>query len=161
VREPTDIPTVGRFAILADPQGAVFAAFTPLKNAPGHDGPPKLGEFSWHELMTKDQSKAFDFYADLFGWEQAEAMDMGSEGVYQIYSRNGQMLGGMFNTPKMPPHWCLYIMVDDADRMARQVTEQGGKILNGPMDIPGGGRIAQCMDPQDAVFVLHSNAKTP
>lgn len=28
-RKPTDIPNVGRFAMIADPQGAVFAIFTP------------------------------------------------------------------------------------------------------------------------------------
>jgi hypothetical protein len=29
--QPTDIPNAGRFAVIADPQGAVFAAFTPKR----------------------------------------------------------------------------------------------------------------------------------
>lgn len=28
--------------------------------------------------------------------------------------------------------------------------------MNGPMDVPGGDRIAQCMDPQGAAFAVHS-----
>jgi predicted enzyme related to lactoylglutathione lyase len=159
LREPMDIPTVGRFAVLADPQGAVFAPFA-SSNAPGPDVPPKVGEFSWHELATTDHAKAFDFYTTLFGWERTNAMDMGEMGTYQMYGRDGKELGGMFNAPSgIPPHWLFYIMVDSADRVAKRVKELGGKVLNGPMDIPGGGRIAQCLDPQGAAFALHSAAE--
>ena len=77
---PTDIPSVGRFAILADPHGAVFAVFTALNDTPGHEGEARLREFSWHELATHDYPAAFRFYERLFGWEKMEAMDMG-EGV--------------------------------------------------------------------------------
>ena len=74
---PTDIPTVGRFAVLADPHGAVFAVFTPDVEAPGHEGEAQLREFSWHELATHDYPAAFRFYERLFGWEKSDAMDMG------------------------------------------------------------------------------------
>ena len=100
---PTDIPTVGRYAVLTDPHGAVFAAFTPEGPAPGHEGEAQLREFSWHELATHDYPAAFRFYERLFGWEKTPAMDMGEAGVYQMYGRNGVVLGGMFNSsPKMP-----------------------------------------------------------
>ena len=104
LKPPTDIPTVGRFAILADPHGAVFAVFTALNETPGHEGEPQLREFSWHELATHDYPAAFRFYERLFGWEKLEAMDMGEGvGVYQMFGRNGVMLGGMFNSaPQMP-----------------------------------------------------------
>ncbi|MFQ5888827.1 MAG: VOC family protein [Gemmatimonadota bacterium] len=159
---PTDIPTVGRFAVLADPQGAVFAVFTPSGDSPGREGPPKIGEFSWHELATTDHEAALGFYSALFGWEKTDAMEMGEVGIYQMYGRGGDApLGGMFNkTADMPgpPCWLYYAMVEDVARVAEKVKELGGQVLNGPMEVPGGDFIAQCMDPQGAVFAIHSKA---
>ena len=83
-RAPADIPNVGRFAVLGDPQGAPFAVFKPR---PGEtSGPPQLrspGHGGWHELMTADAQAAFTFYSTLFGWTKAEAIDMGPMGTYQ------------------------------------------------------------------------------
>lgn len=53
----------------------------------------------------------------------------------------------------------MYVTVDDVDEKAERVTELGGEILNGPMDVPGGGRIAQCLDPAGAAFALHAVGK--
>jgi hypothetical protein len=87
-------------------------------------------------------------------------MDMGETGTYQMYGRNGETLGGMFNAPQAKvPYWLIYVMVDDADSAAKRVTDHGGKVLNGPIEVPGGGRIAQCMDPQGAMFAVHAAAK--
>jgi predicted enzyme related to lactoylglutathione lyase len=157
----TDIPTVGRFAVLTDPQGAMFAAFSP-QNTPPPDGVPADGQFSWHELVTTDYEAAFRFYSTLFGWEKIEAHDMGEIGVYLIFGRNGQQLGGMFDKPPFmtaPPNWLQYISVDNADDAVKRVTANGGSVLNGPMDVPGGDRIAQCMDPQGAAFAVHARAR--
>lgn len=158
-----DIPTVGRFAVITDPQGAFIAVYTPAGEPPGHDGPPQTGEFSWHELATSDWKAAWAFYEALFGWEKGDAMDMGAMGIYQMYKKKGSEmpLGGVFDKPAEmpgPPFWLYYVRVDDADASAKRVEELGGKILNGPMDVPGGDRIVQCMDPQGAVFALHSTA---
>ncbi|MEP6915903.1 MAG: VOC family protein, partial [Acidobacteriota bacterium] len=84
LKPATDIPTVGRFAVLADPQGAEFALFTPANTPPPHDAPPGLGEFSWHELLTTDYKSAFQFYQALFGWEMLQEHDMGPMGIYAI-----------------------------------------------------------------------------
>jgi predicted enzyme related to lactoylglutathione lyase len=157
--KPTDIPSVGRFAVLADPQGAVFAVFTPQDNPPGHDGKPNVGEFSWHELATTDYKAAFRFYQALFGWENLVEHDMGPMGIYFIFGRNGKQLGGMFNKPAEmpgPPNWLQYVLVDSADRAAERVKANGGQVLNGPMDVPDGDRIAQCLDPQGGAFAVHS-----
>ena len=158
--QPQDIPTMGRFAVLSDPQGATFALFSSTTDIPGHDGPSKPGEFSWHELATTDQTAAWGFYEQLFGWAKMDAMDMGPSGTYQMFGRAGQMLGAMYGKPlEMPAsNWLCYVLVPSADSAAAVVQRLGGKVLNGPMDIPGGGRIAQCMDPQGAAFALHSNA---
>jgi predicted enzyme related to lactoylglutathione lyase len=159
--EPTDIPSVGKFAVLADPQGATFAVFTSAEPPPGSDEPPKKGEFSWHELATTDYEAAFDFYTDLFGWQKTDAMDMGEAGIYQMYGRGSHPLGGMYNKPAempAPPHWLHYFMIDDVNKSVETVKELGGQILNGPMEVPGGDLIAQCLDPQGAAFAIHSLA---
>ncbi len=159
IKAPMDIPTVGRFAVLADPQGAVFCVFAPESEAPGHEGPPQPGEFSWHELATTDHEAAFKFYNALFGWDKTEVMDMGEAGLYQMYGRKEVTLGGMFNKPSEmpgPPFWLLYVMVDDVNKAVETAKEHGGQLLNGPMEVPGGDLIAQCMDPQGAAFAIHS-----
>lgn len=160
---PTDIPTVGRFAVLADPQGAVFAAFTPESTVPGHDDRPAVGEFSWHELATTDQVAAFDFYHRLFGWQKATDFDMGEMGIYQMYGRFPDVpLGGIFTRPKEMPvnAWLHYVRVPDVRPAVEKVKELGGQVVNGPMEVPGGDLIAQCLDPQGAMFALHSAVAT-
>jgi predicted enzyme related to lactoylglutathione lyase len=158
IMPPSNVPGVGRFAVLTDPQGARFAVFTPESEAPGHEGDAQPGEFSWHELATHDYPAALRFYERLFGWEKSTAMDMGGGETYQMFNRNGLMLGGMFNrTPDMPgrPSWLHYIRVEDLDRALAAVTQHGGTIVSGPMDVPGGSTVAQCIDPQGASFALH------
>ncbi len=158
---PTNIPGGGRFAVLADPQGAVFGVVSSPQQPASTDRPtpdPQLSDFSWHELMTTDQEGAFAFYNALFGWQKRTATDMGPMGVYQEYGLPDRSLGGIFTKPPQmpaPPHWMLYVRVADVDKAAAYVNAHGGKILNGPMDVPGGDRIVQCMDPQGAAFALH------
>jgi uncharacterized protein len=157
-KQPTDIPTIGRFAVIADPQGAVFIAFSPLGSGMG-DGPMTMGDYSWHELITTDWETAFSFYEALFGWARTDAMDMGPMGVYQMFGWPGKTLGGMFNRPPsmpVPPHWMPYVLVADAKKAAEMVTALGGRILNGPMQVPGGDWVVNCMDPQGAAFAVHS-----
>jgi predicted enzyme related to lactoylglutathione lyase len=161
VHAPTDIASVGRFAVIRDPQGAMIAIYRSVnESADAAAAQPTVGDFCWHELATTDHRAAHDFYAALFGWELHEAMDMGEAGIYQIYGRSGQPLGGMFDKPPAmpgPPAWLSYITVADVPKAVDRVTELGGHVLNGPMEVPG-GMIAQCMDPQGAMFALHALA---
>ena len=104
-KEPEDIPTVGRFAVLGDPQGAIVAIFKPNEPMTAHD-PSKAGEFCWNELLTSDNVAAFDFYSQLFGWKVFQDMDMGPMGMYRVFGLGERQLGGMMNLPKgapMPP----------------------------------------------------------
>ena len=159
---PEDIPTVGRFAVIADPQGAMIALFTPSDQPPAASAEPRLGEFSWHELTTTDHRAAFEFYQAMFGWEKMQEMDMGPAGMYMMYGQNGQMYGGMFDlTPEMPmpPAWTCYAQVSDADAAAEKVKALGGTVLVGPMEVPGGDRIAMFTDPQGAVSAVHARKK--
>lgn len=152
------LPEVGNFATLVDPQGGVIAILEPESDTPGHDGPPSVGEFSWHELATSDWEAAWSHYSQLFGWQETSRMDMGEMGFYQMFGRNEQPLGGMFNGPEgMPVGWLIYICVPDVHTTAGLVTELGGKVLNGPMEVPSGDHIAQCLDPQGVPFALHTS----
>jgi len=156
---PQSIPTVGRFATLADPQGAVFAAFTQETPSAEREGPIPQGEFSWHELATSDAVAAFEFYRTLFGWQKTSEMDMGAQGKYQMFGRGTEVLGGIYNAAPnhpQPPAWLHYIRVADVDRSALQIPRLGAKVTNGPMDVPGGSRILQGLDPQGGAFAIHS-----
>jgi uncharacterized protein len=156
---PADIPNVGRFAVIQDPQGAVFGVYKSIRPSQGWDGTPVLGRFSWHELMTTDYQKAFDFYRRLFNWEKTgEPMDMGGGNQYFMYGKANKMYGGMFNRmpdmASMPPFWMIYIHVKDVDKAVDTARKNGGTLHRGPMEIPG-GNIAILGDPQGAAFALH------
>lgn len=154
------IPGVGSFAVISDPQGAVFAAFEPEGDAPGHDGPANVGEFSWHELATDDWEAAWAFYSELFEWEKTGEFDRGEAGMYHMFGRNGQTLGGMYGRmPEMPVNaWLYYVRVPDVEAAVTKVKELGGQVLNGPMEVPGGDTVAACVDPQGAAFAVHMTA---
>jgi predicted enzyme related to lactoylglutathione lyase len=154
---PRDIPTVGRFAVVADPQAAVFILFK--SSTPGQEPaePGTPGHIGWHELYASDWQKAFAFYSELFGWQKDQAADLGEMGIYQLFSHEGQQIGGMFNKPAQVPvtFWLYYFNVGDIDAAGERVTKGGGKILMGPMEVPGGGMfIIQGLDPQGAMFAL-------
>ena len=158
-KQPEDIPTVGRFAVVQDPFGAWFAIFTP-RPAPGAPEPKRggPGDFSWFELYTPNPDGAWKFYQTLFGWEKTSAMDMGEMGVYQMFGRGGGVPNGgiMKPPPGAPAAWMPYARVKDAKAAAATATANGGKIIIGPLEVPGGDWIAQGMDPQGAMFAVHS-----
>ena len=154
-----DIPGVGRFATVADPQGAVFCLFKgdsdepPLQPA---DGTP--GTMGWHELYAGDLASAWPFYASLFGWTKDEAIDMGERGVYQLFAAGAgsAAIGGMMTRPPEVPQpcWLYYVNVDAIDAAAARVTAAFGQVVSGPMEVPGGSWIVQCLDPQGAMFAM-------
>ncbi|HWZ27071.1 MAG TPA: VOC family protein [Gemmatimonadales bacterium] len=160
---PGDIPQMGRFAVLGDNQGATFAVYR------GNDGispdpEPGMGEFSWHEMIAGNLDTAWTFYHALFGWEKREAMDMGAAGIYQVFRNAGgtRDLGGMYTKPKdLPaaPHWLCYVNVPSAAKSGEFTTKNGGKVLMGPMEVPGGGHIINGMDPQGAAFATFEPPK--
>ena len=155
-----DIPTIGRMQMLKDPQGAAFYIIQPEPRDQPPDQPPAVGEASWLELMTTDAPAAMTFYQELFGWQPSEAMDMGPMGKYQMFNRSDRMIGGMMNKPpemaQAPPHWAIYFRVPDINAATERIKANGGQILNGPMEVPGGDWIVSAMDPQGGSFALHA-----
>lgn len=156
-RAAEDIPTVGRFAVVTDPHGASFILFTPAGSNPNPPPAPNTpGHVGWHELMAGDLDSAFKFYAKLFGWTKSTAVDMGPMGTYQLVAIDGaDKIGMMTKMPDMPfPCWGYYFNVEAIDAATARVKKAKGTILNGPMEVPGGSWIVNCLDPQGAQFSL-------
>jgi predicted enzyme related to lactoylglutathione lyase len=156
-RPPDDIPGVGRFAVAADPHGAAFVLFKGASDQmPAPVAPGTPGHVGWHELHAGDGAAAFDFYAGQFGWTLDREMDMGPMGKYLIFASGAEAVGGiMTRMPEMPvPAWVYYFNVDAIDAAAQRVAAGGGKVINGPMEVPGGQWILQGLDPQGALFAL-------
>lgn len=163
-RAPSDIPGVGRFAIAADPFGAVFSLFA---NSPEYAAAPPLppgalGDCGWRELHAGDGPKAFGFYAGLFGWKPDMTVDMGPMGVYQTFTAADEGppgFGGMMTKhPDMPASmWLYYFNVDAVGAAIDRAKAAGGTVLMGPHQVPGGGWIAQFLDPQGGMFAVLSS----
>ncbi len=90
--EPSEIQGVGRWAVFADPQGAVAALFQSIG-----DPPTSEGVFVWDELMTTDVEGAKSFYSEVVGWETRE-QDMG-DFAYTLFSSSGVDRAGAFPKP--------------------------------------------------------------
>jgi predicted enzyme related to lactoylglutathione lyase len=159
-KEPADIPGTGRFAVVADPQGAAFGILQP---APMPEGPPagrafdqqKAGHGNWNELMTTDPEAGFRFYAGLFGWQKSQSVDMGEMGTYQVFSHDGADIGGMMGLGNAPvPAWLPYFGVNGVEAAIGRIEAAGGKLAHGPMEVPGGAFIAVAQDPQGAWFAV-------
>jgi predicted enzyme related to lactoylglutathione lyase len=148
--------------MIADPQGAPIYLMDPLP--PEGDPDAASDAFSvdqpqlvrWNELATSDPDAALDFYIALFGWEQQGEMDMGEMGKYRFIQDDDVGIGAVMpRPPQMPASaWTYYIGVDDIDRAAAAISAGGGKIFNGPMEIPGGEFALNALDPQQASFGL-------
>jgi uncharacterized protein len=159
---PTALPNGGRYAVLADPQGATFGIHASATE-PQPEAAPKAGEFSWHELATTiAPSAAFGFYAALFDWDLVAEHDMGPMGMYLVFGRNGRQLGGIFDKGAQGKpggaYWLGYVSVTDLEGTVERAKSARGSVLMGPMDVPGGDRVAQLMDPYGAFFALHKRA---
>ncbi len=155
---PADIPEVGRFAAIGDPDGAPISVFTPSRPMPERDR-KRHGAFVWHEMIATEHERAFAFHSKLFGWKRSAEHDMGPMGKYLIYGNGGPDLGGMFTKPKAVPAamWMYYIQVDKLGPAFERAQAKGAKVLQGPMEVPGGAHIVQLSDPQGATFSLHED----
>ena len=156
------IPGVGRFALMTDPTGGFFGLLEYLDEFPKPTVPTHgtHGHGWWRELHTTDQEKAFAFYSGQFGWVKADAMDMGPMGVYQVVApQDGDPNGAMFNDAGRPPFWLFYFWVADIDVAHDAVLAHGGKVVNGPMEVPGGAWVFEGRDPQGLTFALVGERK--
>jgi predicted enzyme related to lactoylglutathione lyase len=155
---PESIPEVGRFALIADPQGAVVTAFTPQ----GEGGQLGEGVFVWDELHTSDPAAAKSFYGEVFGWK-ARDEDMGGFAYTIFTSPGGRDIAGcaQLREGEPAPNWLTYIGTNDVDATAASAKELGATVLVEPADIPNNvGRFAILQDPAGAVFGLFKPASS-
>ena len=157
----TDIPNVGRIAMVADPQGAPFYIMKPIPPANDPNGrsdvfsPSAEQRVGWNELSTSDPAAARRFYGEQFGWGSDEFMDMGEMGEYRFLDHHGQRIGALCGTmPGQQPKWRFYIRVPSISAAKETAESTGGTILMGPHQVPTGEWIAIGKDPQGAEFAL-------
>lgn len=156
---PIDIPGVGRFALIADPQGAPFYLMrgsSPESSTVFARG--EMGRCGWNELWTRDVDAALAFYGPLLGFENRETMEMGPMGGYHFLDLGEVRIGALAQMKDQPPRWNLYFTVPDLDRAVERVTSGGGVVHMGPHLVPTGERILIGADPQGAAFALVSPA---
>jgi predicted enzyme related to lactoylglutathione lyase len=151
----------GKFAVVSDPDGAMFMLFEGTGAIRGRPAPfGAVGHGTWHELQTNDVDRAWEFYRELFGWEPAGSMDIGPAGEYRMYAApsGGAQMGGMMRraSPEVPPHWLTYFQTDAIEGAVERATAHGGTVVMGPMPIPG-GKAAVLRDGQGAYFGLCSS----
>jgi len=158
---PTDIPNVGRIAMVTDPQGAPFYVMKPIP--PANDPNAQSDVFSpsaeqrvgWNELSTSDSSAARQFYGDQFGWNRDEFMPMGELGEYRFFDHHGQRIGALAATMSgQQPHWRYYFRVPSISAAKQTAEAKGGTIHMGPHQVPTGEYILIGADPQGAEFAL-------
>jgi len=154
----TNIPNGGRFAVLADPQGALFAIHRPSTPLAAPN-PALPGHFGWAELNSTDWNRAWPFYSELFGWKTSGKVQVGPPlGEYTLFGNHPERpMGGMSDAARAigaRAHWLYYITVANLADALETVQQMGGQLLSGPMPVPGGGQVAQCQDPQGGLFAL-------
>lgn len=157
-KEAETVPGVGRFAVLADPQGAAFGVLQPDPTTAGQGGAAydscKPGHVNWIELMSTDPVAGFDFYAGLLGWSRGDVMQMGDSGDYQMFLHDGAAIGAVMGLGDAPlPNWLPYFGCASVSATMAAITAAGGRIQLGPMPVPD-AHIAIAQDPQGAWFAI-------
>jgi hypothetical protein len=160
-----DIPNVGRIAMVADPQGAPFYVMKPIPPANDPNGRSDVFEpnteqrCGWNELSTSDPVAARRFYGDQFGWTSDNFMPMGENGEYRFFEHNGVTIGAVAGcSDAQQPHWRFYFRVPSIAKAKETAEAKGGRIVMGPMEVPGGDHIVIGFDPQGAEFALVGKA---
>jgi len=117
------------------------------------------GAFCWIELATTDQKAAKSFYGKLFGWAVND-MPMGPDDFYSMFTLEGRYAAAGYTlrpdqrAQGVPPHWMIYVAVENADASAARAAQLGGKILAPAFDVFDAGRMAVLQDPAGAVFCV-------
>lgn len=164
VQAPMDIPAVGRFATVVDPDGTATNPFHPIPPEAGmppeREGSAPIGGISWNELWVNDLDKARDLYASVYGWSIDDAGMGGDMQYFVCNSEGGPMRGGFGATQgRMSPVAVFYVHVADLDASAAKVAELGGTTEGPIMEVREIGRMQWARDPQGAQFCLHEEPK--
>jgi predicted enzyme related to lactoylglutathione lyase len=139
------------------------------------EGPVMLvppGVAAWFELVTPNPEPAKKYYADLFGWR------FDSEGTYTVITNGSHSIAGVLKMEgdwedhafleaigqapgekwEVPPHWMVFLHVDDVEQVASRAESLGGRILARPDTLHTFGQFAVLRDPQNAYFSIFSRS---
>ncbi|MFD3519196.1 VOC family protein [Streptomyces sp. NPDC058653] len=123
--------------------------------------PYKPGTPCWIDLMVPDQQAAIDFYSDLLGWRGEVGPP--ETGGYAVCTLKGKPVAGIMKAmnpdgtvpdPMPPVAWTTYLATDDIDATLRSVSDSGGTVMMGAMDVMDLGRMSVIADPTGAVVGL-------
>ena len=157
---PADVGD-GRVALMQDPSGASLFLWQ-AKKFGGAEAIRTPGAMVWNEFYTRDLETTQKFYSAVFGWEWS-SMPIPRGGDYHLASIGDfQVAGGLVmdeNWGELPPHWMIYIQVEDADVAAARVTDLGGDVCV-PVTEIAVGRFAVVNDDQKGTFTIFE-PKTP
>jgi uncharacterized protein len=126
----------------------------------------ETGKFCWADLVTTDPDAAKGFYSSLFGWD-IEDMPIPDGGTYSMAKVKGRYVGALSaqmdqeRSQGIPPHWNVYVSVDDVDTFAKRAEAAGGTILMSPFDVLDSGRMSVVADATGAVFCMWQPQEHP
>ena len=159
--KPRTFPQRGRQAVLADPEGAVFAVMAAQGGDPA-DYLAAPGEWIWSSVMVSNAKRESAFYRSLFDYQ---IYDLGSEqpagqsedpGQHFILSNDEFARAGLNVLPadavRRHPHWMNFVRVTDASAAAQKAVSLGGRVLVEPRPDRHGGNLAILADPSGAPF---------
>jgi predicted enzyme related to lactoylglutathione lyase len=151
IAEPFDVMEAGRMAVFADPTGAI-ASIWQAGTSIGSQIVNQPGAITWCDLLTRDAERAQEFYAGLFGWTYEEIP--GAQG-YRVIKNGERSAGGLMplQAADTPPSWMPYFGHEDLGRLLGEIDGLGGRVFNGPVQMPQGS-IAVLGDPQGAAFAV-------
>jgi predicted enzyme related to lactoylglutathione lyase len=112
----------------------------------------------WVDLAVPDLAAATAFYGAVLGWS---FVDSGEQfGHYNIAQTQGHAAAaiGPLMQPGQSTAWTVYLASDDVDATAKLITENGGTVLGGPMDMPGTGRMLIALDAVGGSFGVWQSA---
>ncbi len=130
------------------------AQLPPIPSGP--DGTVETGKFVWIDLLTENTQDAAAFYRGLFGWQ---VKTWSGDKTYLIFLHNGKPIAGMTAVRKQAGKapeswWLLSLSVADVDQSVAVVQQNGGMLLEGPVDDAGRGRMALVTDSGGAPLIL-------
>ncbi len=152
VMEPMDIPNIGRFSLLVDPQGATVSILSYFDGGSAPDPGQGHGSIVWHELLSSNPAASGAFYSSLLGFDSKDE-DMGGA-TARVFWQNGSMFADIAPKPRadLPDAWIFYVEVENAKQTIDLAASAGGSVVQPPFQYPSIGTLAWLADPTGALF---------
>jgi predicted enzyme related to lactoylglutathione lyase len=119
---------------------------------------PAVGTVGWIDLTVENAEEIMAFYNAVVGWTTSP-VDMGDYSDFNMNTpESGEPVAGVCHArggnADIPPHWMIYITVEDVDESITQCRERGGEVVVAPRDMGAHGRYCVIRDPAGAVAAL-------